>query len=101
MDPKHPRDHPPPYDPRPVGEMYAGPASQPVHMQMNMPQQATVIVQPNVILIGRCPACNVGVLTDHFSCLGIFCAIFFFPLGILCCLMMTEKRCCHCGAHFG
>jgi len=44
---------------------------------------------------------QVGVLEDDFTCLGIFCAIFFFPLGILCCLALKNRRCSNCGAYFG
>ncbi|XP_037070315.1 brain protein I3-like [Pollicipes pollicipes] len=54
-----------------------------------------------VIVVGGCPACRIGVLEDDFSCLGIFCAIFFFPLGILCCLATRQRRCPNCGAIFG
>jgi len=54
-----------------------------------------------VIIVGGCPACRIGVLEDDYSCLGIFCAIFFFPLGILCCLATRQRRCPNCGAIFG
>lgn len=63
-----------------------------------------VYIQPvpaNVIVVGGCPACRVGVLQNDFTCLGIFCAIFFFPLGLLCCLLMRQQRCSNCGALFG
>nr|CAD7402981.1 unnamed protein product [Timema poppensis] len=44
----------------------------------------TVTVHPQeIIIVGACPACRIGVLEDDYTCLGIFCAIFFFPLGIL------------------
>jgi len=70
----------------------------------HQPQYGTVIVQQvpahQVILVGGCPACRVGVLEDSFSCVGVLCAILFFPLGILCCLAMREKRCSNCGACF-
>ncbi|KAL1516800.1 hypothetical protein ABEB36_000655 [Hypothenemus hampei] len=63
----------------------------------------TIVVEntPDVIIIGACPACRIGVLQDDFTCLGLLCAIFFFPIGILCCLAMREKRCSNCGATFG
>ncbi|XP_066245755.1 membrane protein BRI3-like isoform X1 [Euwallacea similis] len=62
----------------------------------------TIIVEnPEVIVVGACPACRIGVLEDDFTCLGVLCAILFFPLGILCCLAMREKRCSNCGASFG
>lgn len=56
---------------------------------------------PSVIVIGGCPACRIGVLEDDYSCLGILCAILFFPIGILCCLAMRDRRCTNCGATFG
>uniref|UniRef100_A0A8B9J9P8 Membrane protein BRI3 n=1 Tax=Astyanax mexicanus TaxID=7994 RepID=A0A8B9J9P8_ASTMX len=45
--------------------------------------------------------CRVGVLEDDFTCLGIMCAILFFPLGILFCLALRQRRCPNCGATFG
>lgn len=53
-----------------------------------------------IIVIGGCPACRIGVLEDSFSCLGLLCAIVFFPIGILCCLAMKTKRCNTCGNEF-
>ncbi|KAK3582689.1 hypothetical protein CHS0354_013037 [Potamilus streckersoni] len=57
--------------------------------------------QTQVILVGGCPSCRVGVLEDDFTCLGVLCAIIFFPIGILCCLAMRQRRCPNCGAVFG
>jgi len=53
-----------------------------------------------VYVRGNCPACQTGTLQDEFTGLGICLAIFFFPLGILCCLLLTEKRCTHCGMRY-
>uniref|UniRef100_A0A8B9NQT9 Membrane protein BRI3 n=1 Tax=Apteryx owenii TaxID=8824 RepID=A0A8B9NQT9_APTOW len=60
---------------------------------------------------GRCPApiltlsmlckTGVGVLEDTFTCLGVLCAIVFFPIGILFCLALRQRRCPNCGAAFG
>nr|XP_002125711.1 brain protein I3 [Ciona intestinalis] len=63
----------------------------------------TIIQQPHVpvVVVGGCPACRVGVLEDDYTCLGVCCAILFFPLGILCCLAMKQRRCPNCGAVFG
>jgi len=63
-------------------------------------QQPQGVPITQVILVGGCPSCRVGVLEDSFSCLGLLCAILFFPIGILCCLVMREKRCTNCGASF-
>lgn len=50
-----------------------------------------------IVFVGGCPICRVGVLETEFSCAGVLCAILFFPLGVLCCLAMREKRCSNCG----
>uniref|UniRef100_A0A670KDX2 Membrane protein BRI3 n=1 Tax=Podarcis muralis TaxID=64176 RepID=A0A670KDX2_PODMU len=55
----------------------------------------------SVVVVGGCPACRVGVLEDTFTCLGVFCAIVFFPIGILFCLALRQRRCPNCGATFG
>ncbi|XP_023946075.1 brain protein I3-like [Bicyclus anynana] len=60
-----------------------------------------IIIPPPIIAVGACPACRVGILEDDFTCLGILCAILFFPLGILCCLALKNRRCSNCGAMFG
>ncbi|CAF0963902.1 unnamed protein product [Rotaria sp. Silwood1] len=54
--------------------------------------------QPTVIILGGCPACKVGMLDTEFTCLGLCCAIFCFPIGILCCLALRQRRCNFCGA---
>ncbi|XP_026853765.1 brain protein I3 isoform X1 [Electrophorus electricus] len=72
----------------------------PVGQQPNYANTYTII-QPSVVVVGGCPACRVGVLEDDFTCLGIMCAILFFPLGILFCLALRQRRCPNCGATFG
>lgn len=92
---------PPPYR-YPDGQEYApGPAQMgPAVAQQPYPGTYTII-QPSVVVVGGCPACRVGVLEDDFTCLGIMCAILFFPLGILFCLALRQRRCPNCGATFG
>jgi len=51
-----------------------------------------------VLMVGGCPTCRVGVLSDEFTLAGVCCALVFFPLGILCCLGMMERRCNVCRA---
>lgn len=63
-----------------------------------------IITNPNpaetIFLVGGCPACRVGVLDDEFTFLGLLCFILFFPIGILCCLALRQRRCLNCGAVF-
>jgi len=70
-------------------------------------QGPAVVIQPTVtqpatrvVILGGCPTCHAGVLEDSYGFCAIFLAIFFFPIGILCCLAMRDRRCSHCGAHF-
>lgn len=101
-----------PYPPHPPGMLpNYGTVVVPPHMlpapqppQPGYIQPTTVVaVQPaeSIILVGGCPACRVGVLEDDFTCAGICMAIFFFPLGVLCCMAMKQRRCPNCGATFG
>lgn len=113
-------DKPPPYSPfpqEPVHQNYPV-ACQPYPQQQtgyqSFPTQpipsgypqnygaTSVTIQPQeIIIIGTCPACRVGVVEDDYPCIGILCAIFFFPLGLLCCLLSKNRRCSNCGAYFG
>lgn len=113
-----PYDQPPPYSqdgqgaaPYPPGPYWQQPppmqpGAPPMHPAPAHMQGATVIVQPmpnpgtRVVLVGGCPTCRAGVLEDTFGFCAIFLAIFFFPIGILCCLAMKEKRCTNCGTRF-
>lgn len=61
----------------------------------------TTVIVPEIILVGCCPACKVGVMEDDYTCLGLLCAILFFPIGIICCLLLKTRRCSNCGAYFG
>uniref|UniRef100_A0A1A9WQ10 Membrane protein BRI3 n=1 Tax=Glossina brevipalpis TaxID=37001 RepID=A0A1A9WQ10_9MUSC len=70
--------------------------STPVNVVISQP----LTVPPEIIIIGGCPACRIGILEDSFPLLALCCAIVFFPVGILCCLAMKNKRCSNCGAEF-
>ncbi|XP_022225021.1 brain protein I3 [Drosophila obscura] len=94
-----------------AGVHHGGPTAPPPNMHMPMygafeTTPVSVVIQPpvalptEIIVIGGCPSCRIGYLEDTFSPLGLCCAIFFFPVGILCCLAMKEKRCTNCGAVF-
>ncbi|CAF0960762.1 unnamed protein product [Adineta ricciae] len=54
--------------------------------------------QPTIIYLGGCPVCKTGMLETDFTCLGLCCAIIFFPIGILCCLALRQRRCNFCGS---
>ncbi|CAF1401278.1 unnamed protein product [Rotaria magnacalcarata] len=54
--------------------------------------------QPTVVVIGGCPVCKVGMLDTEYTCFGLYCAFFCFPIGILCCLALRQRRCNFCGA---
>nr|XP_061830302.1 membrane protein BRI3-like [Nerophis lumbriciformis] len=95
-----PTPAPPPYQYPDGGQGY--PAAQPGMAVSQQPYAATyTVIQPSVVVVGGCPACRVGVLEDDFTCLGILCAIFCFPLGILFCFALRQRRCPNCGATFG
>ncbi|XP_061715592.1 membrane protein BRI3-like isoform X2 [Cydia pomonella] len=92
--------YPPPPPPPPPGYTPYG-AAPPNTTYLPNYGATTVIIPPQIIAVNACPACRVGILEDDFTCLGILCAIFFFPLGILCCLALKNRRCSNCGAMFG
>ncbi|XP_014616816.1 PREDICTED: brain protein I3 [Polistes canadensis] len=91
---------PPGYYPSTLATPYQG-SNVPSYGATQTIQPSTTIVVPEVILVGGCPACRVGVMEDDYTCLGLLCAILFFPLGIICCLLLKTRRCSNCGAYFG
>lgn len=99
----YPDGHAFPAVPGPVPGPMPGPMPAPMPAVSQQPNYASTytIIQPSVVVVGGCPACRVGVLEDDFTCLGILCAIFFFPIGILFCLALRQRRCPNCGATFG
>lgn len=60
--------------------------------------QAGQAQQPTVVVIGGCPSCRNGILEDEYGCCAICLAICCFPVGIVCCLLMKERKCSNCGA---
>ncbi|XP_028310349.1 membrane protein BRI3 [Gouania willdenowi] len=94
----------PPVAPPPYSYPEA-PGYPPAHSTPAVSQQpytgTYTIIQPSVVVVGGCPACRVGVLEDDFTCLGILCAILCFPLGVLFCFALRQRRCPNCGASFG
>jgi hypothetical protein len=104
--------YPPPGAYPPQGGAYPPPGAYPPHggayppqaayPQQQGQQQQTIVVttaaQP--VGTGNCPVCRNGYLTEDFTCCGICLGIFFFPIGLICCLLMRERRCSHCGATF-
>ncbi|KAF0686145.1 Aste57867_22110 [Aphanomyces stellatus] len=76
---------------------------------LQQPQYVVVQSQPTVLANGEfivvpgqiltaTGCCAHAVQTNEFTCPGIVLGILFFPIGILCCLLLTERRCVHCGA---
>ncbi|KAG0726716.1 Brain protein I3 [Chionoecetes opilio] len=108
MPPPPPMGPPPPYQqmpPVPIGFATAYPATgSTTIITTQQPTYGTVPVVVNraadVIVVGGCPACRVGVLNEEFTLAGLCCAFWFFPVGILCCLAMRERRCSNCNACF-
>ncbi|KAH9504103.1 Integral membrane protein 2C [Bulinus truncatus] len=91
------------YDNKRPTEYSSQPFSFPAGAVPSYHSNNVVIQSPTqqVVVVGGCPACRIGILEDDFTCLGVLCAILFFPLGVLCCLAMRQRRCNHCGAVFG
>eukprot|EP01130_Rhizamoeba_saxonica_P014961 TRINITY_DN661_c0_g1_i2.p1 TRINITY_DN661_c0_g1~~TRINITY_DN661_c0_g1_i2.p1 ORF type:complete len:105 (+),score=21.37 TRINITY_DN661_c0_g1_i2:37-351(+) len=96
-----PQHGPPPPGTYQVAQHGPPPPGAPVvHQQHTVvhgaPPTTTVVVHNT----GGCPNCHQGVIVEDYTCLGICCAIFFFPIGILCCMAMKERRCANCGKMF-
>ncbi|XP_060096782.1 membrane protein BRI3-like [Heteronotia binoei] len=95
---------PPPYT-YPTGSpaAYAVPPAASPHAYPNTTY--TIIQQPttttSVVVVGGCQHAESESWKTHFTCLGVFCAIAFFPIGILFCLALRQRRCPNCGATFG
>ena len=45
-----------------------------------------------------CPSCGEkNTMIDGFTCCGIVLGVMLFPIGLICCLLMREKKCARCG----
>ncbi|WAQ96412.1 BRI3-like protein [Mya arenaria] len=69
-------------------------SAQPIPVVTSAPTTTTFIVG------GGCSKCGVGHLESSYTKCGILMAICFFPIGVICCVMMKEKKCGRCGASF-
>ncbi|XP_045134699.1 MAGE-like protein 2 [Portunus trituberculatus] len=65
-----------------------------------LPAVPSVTSPPRQMGEKDCPGCRVGIVQEEFTACGICLGICFFPLGLVCCLLMRERRCNHCGAKF-
>ncbi|XP_037952055.1 uncharacterized protein LOC119682609 [Teleopsis dalmanni] len=88
-----------PTAPSPIINSYGALETTPVSVEDPSDGEADTLPIPR-IAIGDCPACRVGQLEDGYSCLGLVCAIVLFPIGIICCMAMKNKRCPSCGTEF-
>lgn len=106
-------DLPPPYTPQPMYPQQA-PAGYPPFLPPPPKYDATqpintqpgtygatyqFPVQHEIIIVGGCPICRIGKVEEYYSCLGLFCAVFCFPFGLIPCLLLKDKICTNCGTH--
>ncbi|XP_043209733.1 uncharacterized protein LOC122374812 [Amphibalanus amphitrite] len=84
---------PPPPD-RTGGENGAkGPPARRTMGSPEEPEEAYYRLPPKDV---RCPVCRVGALRTRFTACGVFLAVVLFPLGLIPCFLLREKRCNHC-----
>ncbi|ETV87163.1 hypothetical protein, variant [Aphanomyces astaci] len=93
----------PSYAPQPTPPQQGYPGQGPpqyanvVQAQPQVLASAEFIVVPGQVITAS-GHCAHAVQTNEFTCPGVLLGILFFPIGILCCLLLTERRCVHCGA---
>ncbi|XP_046632007.1 brain protein I3-like isoform X1 [Daphnia pulicaria] len=108
---EHGKENPPSYSQAPAAPYPAAPAQYPpapphpsnAHTYPPNNSGQTVIqveAQPQVIIVGGCPKCRVGVLKDKFTLCGWCWLIWCFPCGLICFFNMRQKRCIHCHQRF-
>ncbi|XP_022084876.1 brain protein I3-like isoform X3 [Acanthaster planci] len=108
-----PAGYPPPqnaaYPPPAQGNAYPPPTNYSYPPgQMPQPAQVTVTTTTvpqstathQIVMVNTCPNCRSGVLQERFPPCAVLLAIFFFPLGVFCCLAMRERVCTNCNATF-
>ncbi|DAZ97729.1 TPA: hypothetical protein N0F65_009628 [Lagenidium giganteum] len=55
------------------------------------------IIEERTVVVAKSAECRHEITEDgDFNCPGIFCAACFFPIGLICCFMMRNRRCAHC-----
>ncbi|KAI8847389.1 hypothetical protein BC829DRAFT_396477 [Chytridium lagenaria] len=64
---------------------------------MGQPMMQPGVVMMQVSPMDMCPSGGIHQFEDEFTCCGIFLAICFFPIGVLCCWMMRTSTCAKCG----
>ncbi|XP_045134627.1 brain protein I3-like [Portunus trituberculatus] len=95
---------PPPYKQKADGEVPPVGFDVPQEGTEHIAGAALVPPQPvatHVVVVqqqGSCPICKMGYVREEFTLCGMFMAIMFFPLGLICCLLMRVRRCSHCRA---
>merc|ERR1712136_64192 len=70
--------------------------NQPILQQPSTTIQVTPVPASTMIVLDGCPSCHVGILETKFPPCAILLAIFFFPLGLICCFAMMQRRCNRC-----
>ncbi|KAH3866492.1 brain protein I3-like [Dreissena polymorpha] len=88
--------------PQPIGQYPYTQAPNPHVQNMFQAQQNTTVavISAGNARTGNCPHCGQGILIKRYSTCGILLAILLFPVGVLFCLCMEEKRCTHCNCSF-
>jgi hypothetical protein len=96
--PGNPGGYPPPQQHGGYPPQHGGYASPPMTQHQPATSHSVIVVQSGHGATGNCPVCRTGNMIEEYSCCGICCAIFFFPIGLICCLLMKNRRCSHCNA---
>lgn len=79
-----------------------GPAAiQPVIINQPVPvvqQQQQMVSTIQIVHTGNQCGCRHSFRSE-FTCCGICCAIFLFPVGLICCFCMRKQRCKKCNLY--